>query len=192
LRASGDAESARAEADPEAAERLRALGYVHGPGGRGSGADPKDKVEVARKIAAATGPFESPAQLVAVYCELAHLDPENPVVNVRLADALLRSGDAAASVPYFRRVVDGGARSADPYVGLATAYAQQGRLDDARGVLERALVADPSSGQAHFNLGEIARSRGESAEARAHYEAALRDATTRERAQARLSSEPAR
>ena len=48
--------------DAEAAERLRALGYVQGPGGRGSGADPKDKVAVAREIARAVGPFAGPAR----------------------------------------------------------------------------------------------------------------------------------
>jgi choline-sulfatase len=48
-------------ADPEAAERLRALGYAQGPGGAGSGADPKDRVEVALAIARAAGPFPDAA-----------------------------------------------------------------------------------------------------------------------------------
>ena len=52
----GERTSGRAP-DPEAAERLRALGYVQGPGGAGSGADPKDRVEVALAIARAAGPF---------------------------------------------------------------------------------------------------------------------------------------
>ena len=43
---SGEAESRRAP-DAEAAERLRALGYVQGPEAAGSGADPKDMVDVA-------------------------------------------------------------------------------------------------------------------------------------------------
>ena len=42
----GEAESRRAP-DAEAAERLRALGYVQGPQAQGSGADPKDMVDVA-------------------------------------------------------------------------------------------------------------------------------------------------
>ena len=47
------------------AERLRALGYAQGPEGRGSGADPKDKVEVARRIARAAGPFPDAAAAAA-------------------------------------------------------------------------------------------------------------------------------
>ncbi len=183
----GDGES-RHLADAAAAERLRALGYVQGPGGRGSGADPKDKVAVARRIARATGPFREPEDVVRTYREIRALDPENPLVNFRLADALLRTGRAGEAVPLFARVVEGGPRSADPFVGLATAYAQTGRLPEAQRVLERALAVDPASGQVRYNLGEIARSRGDRSGARAHYEAALRDPVTRERARARLEA----
>jgi arylsulfatase A-like enzyme len=56
LAAMGERESVR-RPDSEAAERLRALGYAQGPGGTGSGADPKDRVEVALAIARAAGPF---------------------------------------------------------------------------------------------------------------------------------------
>ncbi len=112
----GDAESRRGP-DPEAAERLRALGYVQGPGGRGSAADPKDRVEIARLIARATGPFRGPTEVAALYADLARRDPENPLVNFRLADALLRAGRTREAAVVFRRVVAAGPRSADPYRG---------------------------------------------------------------------------
>ncbi len=182
----GDVEALRA-ADPDTSERLRSLGYVQGPGGRGSGADPKDRLDVARRIARATGPFRSPEEIVAVYRDIRRLDPENPLVGLRLADALLRAGRPAEAIPAFRRVVAGGPRSADPFVGLATAYVQLGRLDESKQALERALEVDPSSGQAQYNLGEIARTRGELANARVRFEAARRDPVTRERAEARLA-----
>jgi tetratricopeptide (TPR) repeat protein len=181
---------ARRGPDPEAAERLRALGYVQGPGGRGSGADPKDKLEVARRIARAAGPFPDFATAARVYREIADLDPENPLVRFRLADALLRAGRAEEAVPHFRKVVEGGPRTADPFVGLATAYALLGRLDDARRVLVEALSVDPANGQVHFNLGEVARAHGDFADARRRYEAALADSTTRDRAKARLAGLP--
>jgi Flp pilus assembly protein TadD len=183
----GDALSHRAP-DTEAAERLRALGYVQGPGGRGSAADPKDKVELARLIARATGPFRGPAEVAAVYADLASRDPENPLVNFRLADALLRAGRTREAASVFRRVVEAGPRSADPFVGLATACAQLGRLGEAQSVLEQALEVEPGNGQVHYNLGELARLRGDTAEARARYEGALADPVTRERAQARLGA----
>jgi arylsulfatase A-like enzyme len=174
--------------DPEAAERLRALGYAQGPGGEGSGADPKDRVEVALAIARASGPFPDAAAAARAYEAIVVRDPQNPLVNFRLADALLRAGRPARALPYFKRVADAGPRSADPLVGLATAYAQLDRMDDARSALERALALEPGHGQAHYNLGEIARARGDARGARAAYEAALRDPVTRDRAAARLQA----
>jgi arylsulfatase A-like enzyme len=187
LRRFGEAESRRGP-DPEAAERLRALGYVQGPEGRGSDADPKDRLEVARLIARAVGPFATPRELTLAYEPIARLDPANPLVNFRLADALLREGRTRESVGFFRRVVASEPRSPDPYVGLATALAQLGRVAEAKQALEQALAVDAASGQAHYNLGEIARLRGDGAEARRHYEAARADPLTRERAEARLAT----
>jgi choline-sulfatase len=186
LAANGERDSKQA-LDPETAERLRALGYVQSPGGRGSGADPKDKVLVARAIARAAGPFQGPADVARAYRAIAALDPENPLVNFRLADALLRADRSAEAIPVFVKVVAGGARSADPFVGLATAYARTGRLNDAKRALEKALVVDPTSGQVRYNLGEIARGRGDREGARAQYEAARNDPVTRTRAEARLA-----
>jgi hypothetical protein len=185
LGAMGDARAA-ARPDAEAVARLRALGYVMGPGGRGSGADPKDRLDVARRIARAAGPFPDLAAAVGAYRELAALDPANPLVNLRLADALLRAGRPREAVPFFERVIAGGPRGADAHVGLATAYAALDRLDDARRVLQAALAVDPANGQVHYNLGEIARVRGEPGPARESYGKALADPVTRDRAQARL------
>jgi arylsulfatase A-like enzyme len=181
-------EEVRRGVDADAAERLRALGYVQGPGGAGSGADPKDKVDVALRIARATGPFPSQAEAARVYGEIAALDPENPLVNLRLADALLRAGRARDSIASFRKVVAAGPRSVDAHVGLATAYVELGRLQDARRVLEEALALDPESGQVQFNLGELSRAAGDARSARARYEAALRDPVTARRAQERLDA----
>ena len=185
----GEAESRRA-ADPEAAERLRALGYVQGPQAKGSGADPKDMVDVALLIARAAGPFRDHAAAAAAYRPIAMRDPANPLVNLRLADALLRAGRAEEAVPYYRRVIAGQPRTADAFVGLASAHAERGRLDEARQVLLAALAVDPASGQVHYNLGELARVKGDVETARREYTAALEDGVTRERAQARLQALP--
>jgi arylsulfatase A-like enzyme len=185
----GDAESRRA-GDPEAAERLRVLGYVQGPQARGSGADPKDMVDVALLIARAAGPFRDHAAAAAAYRPIAMRDPDNPLVNLRLADALLRAGRAEEAVPYYRKVIAGQPRTADAFVGLASAHAERGRLDQARRVLLEALAVDPASGQVHYNLGEVARVKGDMETARREYTAALEDPVTRERAQARLQALP--
>lgn len=185
LASSGDRSASRAP-DAESAERLRSLGYVMGPGGKGSGADPKDRVGVARKIADSTGPFADWADAIRAYRSLVALDPANPLLNLRLADALLRSGQPEPSLPFFARVVKAGPVTADAHVGYATALAQLNRLTEARRVLEQGLLVDPSSGQVHYNLGEIARVEGRFDEARRHYEAAQADPLTAERARARL------
>ncbi len=185
LRRLGDTET-RAAPDAEAGERLRALGYVQGPGGAASGADPKDKIDVALRIARAAGPFPSPGEAARVYREIKALDPDNPLVNLRLADALLRAGRPREAIAPFRKVVDGGPRTVDAHVGLATTYAELGRMTDAKRVLEEALRIDPRSGQVRFNLGELARAAGDLAAARAQYEAALVDPVTAERARERL------
>ena len=186
LAATGEKSAARAQ-DAESSERLRSLGYVQGPGGKGSGADPKDRVDVARKIAAASGSFSGWAEAIREYRALVALDPENPLLNMRLADALLRSGQCAASLPFFARVVKAEPTSVDPYVGYATALAQLDRLREARRLLEDGLRLDPANGQIHYNLGEIARVDGRPKDARREYEAALSDPATAARARTRLS-----
>lgn len=185
----GEAESRRGP-DRDAAERLRALGYVQGPEGRGGGADPKDMIDVALLIARAAGPFPDQAAAAAAYRPIAMRDPENPLVNLRLADALLRAGRALEAIPYYKKVIAGRPRTADAFVGLASAHAQGGHLDEARRVLQAALAVDPTNGQVHYNLGEIARVEGDVETARQEYTSALGDPVTRERAQARLQPQP--
>lgn len=185
----GDRSETRAT-DSETEERLRSLGYVQGPGGRGSGADPKDKIEVARRIAASNGGFKSWGEVIETYQSLLGLDPPNPLLNMRLADALLRSGRPEAALQPFSRVVKAGPRSADPYVGYAAALAQLGRMKEARRILEQGLAVDPRSGQIHYNLGEIARVEGRLEDARREYEAARGDPITASRAEARLAALP--
>lgn len=186
IAAAGD-RMAEQRADADTKERLRSLGYVQGPGGRGSGADPKDKAEVARRIAEATGPFRDWDDMIATYRALVSADPANPLLNLRLADALLRAGKPQEALAPFGRVVMSGPRSADAHVGYATALAQLGRLPEARRILEKALEIDASSGQVHYNLGEIARVEGRLDEARREYAAAQKDPVTAARAAARLA-----
>ncbi|HEV7500808.1 MAG TPA: tetratricopeptide repeat protein, partial [Vicinamibacteria bacterium] len=187
--AAGEAESRRPP-DGDTAERLRALGYVQGPEGHGGGADPKDMIDVALLIARAAGPFPDQAAAAAAYRPIAMRDLENPFVNLRLADALLRAGRALEAIPYYKKVIAGRPRTADAFVGLASAHAQRGHLDEARRVLQAALAVDPTNGQVHYNLGEIARVEGDVETARQEYTSALGDPVTRERAQARLQAQP--
>jgi choline-sulfatase len=185
IEATGDRMATR-RPDAESKERLRSLGYVQGPGGRGSGADPKDKVELARRIAESTGPFRDWDDMIGTYRTLVAMDRANPLLNLRLADALLRAGKPQEALAPFGRVVASGPQNADAHVGYATALAQLGRVQEARRFLEQALEIDPSSGQAHYNLAEIARAEGRLGDARREYAAAKSDPVTADRAEARL------
>jgi arylsulfatase A-like enzyme len=187
LASTADAESRQA-ADAQARERLRGLGYVQGPEGRGSGANPKDMLAVAQRIAAATGPFADHAEAARVYASIQALDPPNPLVNLRLADALLRAGQARAALPAYRRVLAAGPRTADAFVGLASAWLALGRLDEAEQALRQGLLVTPRDGQLNYNLGELARARGQRDEARARYAVALEDAVTSARAARQLQA----
>ena len=57
-------------------------------------------------------------------------------------------------------------------------------------MLLEALAVDPANGQVHYNLGEVARVKGDVETARREYTAALADPVTRDRAQARLEALP--
>ena len=68
---------------------------------------------------------------------------------------------------------------------LGAAYAIAGQYDDAVPMLERSLELAPANAQAHFNLGLIAATRGDTQAAVSHFEAALRlDPDNKEIAQA--------
>ena len=190
LAAAGEAQTRRA-VDPETAERLRSLGYVQGIGERGTGADPKDKVEVARRIARAAGPFRDHARPPPPIARSPRCDPDVPVVNFRLADALLRSGRAAEAIPYYRKVHGGRAAHRRP---VRRAWPPR-RPSWAGWTRRRACSPRPcaSSPRAGRPTSTWARSRacGATAPRRAaRYEAALADPVTRERAQARLAALP--
>lgn len=60
-----------------------------------------------------------------------------------------------------------------PYVNLALVYLHDGRRDDARDALERALAVEPNHPHANTQLGILLREEGEFAEAEAAYRRAL-------------------
>jgi tetratricopeptide (TPR) repeat protein len=60
-----------------------------------------------------------------------------------------------------------------PHVNLATVYRKDGRSDEARGALERALGAEPGHAAANTQLGILLREQGQFAEAEAAYRRAL-------------------
>jgi arylsulfatase A-like enzyme/Flp pilus assembly protein TadD len=116
--------------DPEAERRLRALGYAGGTGvqtGRASSRpDPKDRRELAARLARVTSgeltgqPLRR--ELEAILAE----DRTNPQAHMRLAFSLVESNECPAAEKHFSRAIALSIRSADPYLGLAGCQARRG------------------------------------------------------------------
>lgn len=168
--------------DPEAEERLRALGYV---GGSVSARNLEDK------------PRGDPKDTIRLY-NLLHRAAEDSVAG-RVDEAIAKVHAALAEDP---DIVEGytmlgnlhskakryddavrayqAALRLDPQhqgaaFSLALAYKQMGRLADAETGFARALELDPRSGKNDWQLADVAMQRGDSRKAADVLEATLRD-----------------
>ena len=168
--------------DPEAEERLRALGYV---GGSVSARNLEDK------------PRGDPKDTIRLY-NLLHRAAQDSV-DGHLDDAIAKVKEALAQDP---NIVEGytmlgnmhskakrydeavkayqAALRLDPEhqgaaFSLAVAYKQMGRLADAEAGFARALELDPRSGKNDWQLADLAMQRGDSRKAADVLEATLRD-----------------
>jgi arylsulfatase A-like enzyme/Tfp pilus assembly protein PilF len=170
--------AARAPADPEAEERLRALGYVsseaaaeaNGEEGR---ADPKDKIEAYRAFEEATwseAQGDREAGLAALR-RVVGAEPQNPVFRRALATSLRRAGQSRDAVA----VLEGlGHEREDAVVWheRALALAEAGRGQEAEGAERRAVELNPLLPEPSNHLGVLLARRGKLDEALARFEAA--------------------
>lgn len=69
--------------------------------------------------------------------------------------ALTALGRVEEAATIYTRLTQDFPDIAEPHNNLAVLRAAQGRLDEARDSLERALRADPSQREAHENLGDV-------------------------------------
>jgi len=169
-----------AKIDPEALERLQALGYV----GAGSGApaskgplpDPKDKVPLLQELQRAqgmrdAGRLEEAARLLE---ELARKDPGSPEVPFNLASVYFRLKNYEAAIAADRRVLELNPNYAIAALDLALAYQAAGRTDEAIANFERTLQLLPENVKALLNLAEIHYTRGERQKAFDYYQRAAK------------------
>ena len=153
--------------DPEAAARLQALGYV--TGGRGAAGavrpDPKDKRELAARIARVTSGEVRGEALATALRDILREDPANPQANLRLGFVLLDAGRCADAVPHFRAAITAKVPSADAHLGLAGC--QAGRRDFAGAVttLRDGERVEPGNPVVLANLGIMLSDGGRPAEA---------------------------
>jgi tetratricopeptide (TPR) repeat protein len=154
---------AQSPLDAEAERRLRSLGYTGRSGGaeqNGPRPDPKDRRELAARLARVTsGELIGDAlrrELEAIVAE----DPSNPQAHMRLAFSLAESDACAAAERHFTRAIALGIRSADPYLGLAGCQAGRGDRAAAIRTLEASERVEPDNPVVFANLGILESGRG--------------------------------
>ena len=148
---------------PEAAARLRSLGYLGG-GARPAGAavrpDPKDRISVASRLATVTSGEVRGDQLVATLEAILRDDPPNPQAHLRLGFAQVERGRCDQAEPHLRAALEAGVPSADAGLGLATCFGQAGNLTAAREALLAARRAEPGNPVVAANLGILELAQG--------------------------------
>jgi arylsulfatase A-like enzyme/cytochrome c-type biogenesis protein CcmH/NrfG len=173
------APSAAAEVDPEAAERLRALGYVAGGGGApvvagASLRDPKDGQRLVPRLnrgmsVVRTDPAAAIRDLTAVLAE----DPGLLMARRSLAVAYTSAHQYDRAIAELRRLEKDGILSAEDGIVLGDNLRFAGRLDEATAVLERTARENPRFAQPWISLAEVHIKKEELAEAAAAYEHVL-------------------
>ena len=168
--------------DPEALERLRALGYAGGSDATGQAAarrkgplpDPKDQLPLLQELLQAqalrdAGRLEEAGERLG---RLARKDPDNLGVQLALTSVHFLRKDTTAAIAAGRRAVEIDPESAIAVLDLAFAYQASGRIEEAASGFERALELDPENIKALVNLGEIHYARGELPKAFDYYQRA--------------------
>jgi Flp pilus assembly protein TadD len=163
--------------DPEAANRLRSLGYLGTSSSvtaSATRADPKDRIEIASRMAVVTsGEVHGDAlvrQLEAILVE----DPENPQAHLRLGYAEIERGRCERAEPHLEMALAARIPSADAGLALATCRGQANDLAGAGRALEAAQLLEPGNPVVEANLGLLALARNDSATAIRRLEAALK------------------
>ena len=139
--------------DRDAAARLQALGYVAGRPAGASRPDPKDRRDVAARIAQVTSGELQGEALERVLREILETDPRNPLANLRLGYLLLESNRCRDAMPKFQAAIVGDYRSADPHLGLAACQAAGRRFAAAVSTLRAADALEPGNPVVLANLG---------------------------------------
>lgn len=101
------------------------------------------------------------------------VNPENPLAQNNLADALLREGRGREAIPHYREVIRLNPAYAHAYNNLGAALVTTGQPDEALPFFERAVRLDPRFSEARLNLGDALAARGRREEAIQQYRSVL-------------------
>jgi arylsulfatase A-like enzyme/Flp pilus assembly protein TadD len=151
--------------DPNALGRLQALGYTSGAAPQDSARpDPKDRRELAAKIARVTSGELSGAELEAALRAILKEDPKNPQAHLRLGYVLADSSRCREAQPHFQAAIAGKAPTADAHLGLAGCYAAARAFDKAATILRAAAAIEPENPVVVANQGVLLSDGGRPAD----------------------------
>lgn len=171
--------TAPSAASPEEVAKLTALGYVSAPAAASTGAlpDPKDGIPQLQLYAGANealarGDVES---AIRGFRAVLEQNPNFTDAAIHLAHAYESTRRFAEAAETYRGVLARNpALTEQVAIGVATAFLNLGRLDDARKHAELAVRSNP--GGAHLLLGRVALAARDAREAEEHARAAASDA----------------
>jgi Flp pilus assembly protein TadD len=181
-RYSGDTLADAGDLGGDAANRLRALGYTaranspdrHSPiTNSAARPDPKDRRELAARIAQVTAGELAGAALLAALEGIVRDDPRNGQAHLRLGYARVQAGDCARAIPAFNAAIASGLASADAYLGLAGCLGERRDLARAEQALNEARRLEPQNPVVTANIGILKAGKGDAAGAIEALQAAL-------------------
>lgn len=176
----GDRPETPRAADPETAERLRALGYAAGgPAPVADGAppkDPKDALPLWRLFEEANSAEARGDRRAAVRTlrSLVSRDPANPTFRRTLSAALRRDGRMREAVAALGDLLATAPGDAVAWHELAVVLSAEGRTEEAIRCEERATALNPLLPEPFNHLGTLEARRGRPREALRSFEAATR------------------
>jgi choline-sulfatase len=148
--------------DASGLDRLRSLGYAMGPrhddGTRG--VDPKDRRDVAARIAQVTSGELSGTPLRTALEEILAVDAANSQAHLRLGFVLAQSGDCPRAEREFTAAIEGGLPTADAHLGLATCLGRRNDLAGAERALTEGRRREPDNPVLIANLGILQAAKG--------------------------------
>jgi arylsulfatase A-like enzyme/tetratricopeptide (TPR) repeat protein len=174
------------DVDPEARERLAALGYVgsfvaSASDPRTGRADPKDKIGLFNKLGTATDlskehdgdPEASFAKIIALLDDVVREDPQVIDAWFMRGVKYLAHGDLEKAVANFKQALVLKPDYDLAVFNLAQAYRRMGNDDAALAGFEHYLTLDGTDPFVHYQMGEIWLDRGDLARAEALFRRAL-------------------
>ena len=170
------------EIDPDARERLAALGYVGtfvattATADRATLADPKDKVRLfnlmtnARELSKGDDRF---AKVVGMLKQVVAEDPKVIDAWFMLGNEYVKAERPAEAIEYFKRALALKPDYDIAVVNMANAYRRLGKDDEALVGYQRFLELDPRNPQVRYQLAQILIDREQYGQARKELQAAL-------------------